>query len=219
MSAQCNDSVESQQERHMSHNDKQVAPKSPVQHSPPSLSSSPPNENSPVQHQLEENQADIMDTSSDNPNSNGVADYNPEVPPVNPEGSVDAEEVYEPPEISSSNPSAPIRSSHTVDSSDSDDYEPPESLSPVEHSMISPVDASTNPVPAASHSAASNGTSSQPVVTNLTAAAKDQQLTVSDLVSADINSVRSYSSQPCISNNMTGPCGYFKYQSEKIHPI
>lgn len=189
MTAQCNDSVELQQEQHMSHDDKQVAPKSPMQHSSPSLSSSPPSENTPVQHELEENRADVMDTSPDNSNGDGVADYSPEVPPVNPEGSVDAEEVYEPPEIPSSNPSAPIRSSRTVDSSDSDDYEPPESLSPVEHSMISPVDASTNPIPAASHSTASNGTSSQPVITKLTAAAKDQQLTVSDPVSADINPV------------------------------
>lgn len=189
MTAQCNDSVELQQEQHMSHDDKQVAPKSPVQHSSPSLSSSPPSENTPVQHELEENRADVMDTSPDNSSGDGVADYSPEVPPVNPEGSVDAEEVYEPPEIPSSNPSAPIRSSRTVDSSDSDDYEPPESLSPVEHSMISPVDASTNPIPAASHSTASNGTSSQPVITKLTAAAKDQQLPVSDPVSADINPV------------------------------
>lgn len=189
MTAQCIDSVELQQEQQMDHNDKQVAPKSPAQHSSPSLSSSPPSEITPVQHNLIENQSDVMDTSPDNSNGDGVADYSPEIPPVIPEGSVDAEEVYEPPEIPSSNPSAPIRSSRTVDSSDSDDYEPPESLSPVEHSMISPVDASTNPVPAASHSTASNGTSSQPVDTKLTSAVRDQQLTLLDSFSTDSNPV------------------------------
>lgn len=188
MTAQCIDSVELQKQQ-LADNDKQVAQKSPAHHSSPSLPSSPPSENAPVQRELIENQADAMDTSPDNSNGDGVADYSPEAPPVIPEGSVDAEEVYEPPEIPSSNPSAPIRSSRTVDSSDSDDYEPPESLSPVEHSLISPVDASTNPVPAASHSTASNGTSSQPVDTKLISAPKDQQFTLSDSVSVDINPV------------------------------
>lgn len=189
MTAQCLDSVESQQEQHMAHKDKQVTQLSSAPHSSPSLSSSPPSETTPVQPDLIENQADVMDKSPDNSNGDGVADYCPEVPPVIPEGSVDAEEVYEPPEIPISNPSAPIRSSRTVDSSDSDDYEPPESLSPVEHSMISPVDASTNPVPAASHSTASNGTPSQPLVAKLTSTTKDPQLARSDSVSADINPV------------------------------
>lgn len=189
MTALCIDSVEFQQRQHMAYNDKQIAPNSPAQYSSPSSSSSPPSENAQVQHELVDDQADLMDTSPDNSNGNGVADYSPEVPPVIPEGSVDAEEVYEPPEIPISNPQAPIRSSRTADSSDSDDYEPPESLSPVEHSMISPVDVSTNPVPAASHSAASIGTTSQPVTANLTSATKDQQSTLSDSVSADIKPV------------------------------
>lgn len=188
MTAQCIDSVELQQKQHMSYNDNQVTPKSAAQYSSPSLSSSPPGGNAQLQHELIDNQADLMDTSPDNSNGDGAVDYSPEVPSVIPEGSVDAEEVYEPPEIPTSNPQAPIRSSRTADSSDSDDYEPPESLSPVEHSMISPVDASTNPVPAASHSAASIGTTSQPVA-NLTSATKEQLSTLPDSVSADIKPV------------------------------
>lgn len=189
MTAQCIDSVKSQQKPYMAYNDEQAAQKSPAQDSPPSLSLSPPSGNVQVQRKVIGKQADPMDTSPDHSNGDGVADYIPEVPPVIPEGSVDAEEVYEPPEIPISNPQAPIRSSRTVDSSDSDDYEPPESLSPVEHSMISPVNASTNPVPAASHPAASIGTTSQPVVANLTSAAKDQQSTLSDSASVDIKPV------------------------------
>lgn len=184
MTAQCIESVELQQKQHVPYNDKEATQTSPAQCSSPSLSSSPPSGNAHVHHELIDNQADLMDTSPDSSNGDGVADYNPEVPSIIPEGSVDAEEAYEPPEIPISNPQAPIRSSRTADSSDSDDYEPPESLSPVEHSMISPVDTSTNPVPAASHSAASIGTTSQPLVTNLTSAAKDQQSTLSDSVSA-----------------------------------